>query len=120
MLWEMVRIMRKALDEEMKNELHLWVSLLIRYLKQIDGLPEGRFFQSQGEDECELIREAMREHLTGTQRFKRVRYMTCLNSQEQYNFETTAHNVSLIIKQIRILLVKNYRDFSQSQMLLSR
>ncbi len=37
-------------------ELHLWVSLLIRYLEEVDGASQGSLLQRQGEDEGELLR----------------------------------------------------------------
>lgn len=33
----------KAGDEEPKSELHLWVALLIRYLEEVDVVPQGSF-----------------------------------------------------------------------------
>lgn len=37
-------------------EQHLWVSLLIRYLQEVDGVSQGRLLQCQGEDQGELLR----------------------------------------------------------------
>lgn len=36
-------------------ERHLWVSLLIRYLQEVDGVSQGRLLQRQGEDQGELL-----------------------------------------------------------------
>lgn len=43
----------------------LWVSLLIGYLQEVDGVSQGRLLQRQGEDQGELLGQAVRKHLTG-------------------------------------------------------
>lgn len=45
----------RAGDEETESKLHLWVSLLIRYLEEVDGVSQGGFLQRQGEDQGELL-----------------------------------------------------------------
>lgn len=47
---------------------YLWVSLLVGYLQEVDGVPQGRFLQGQGEDQGELLGKAARKHLTGKRR----------------------------------------------------
>lgn len=43
----------------------LRVALLIRYLEEVDGVSQGSLLQCQGEDQGELLRQAMRKHLIG-------------------------------------------------------
>lgn len=38
--------------------------MFVRYLEKIDVVPQTLFFQQQGEDQGELLRQAIRKHLT--------------------------------------------------------
>lgn len=40
---------------ETETEVNLWVALLIRYLEEVDGVPQGSLLQSQSEDQGELL-----------------------------------------------------------------
>ena len=42
----------------------MWITLLIRDLEEVDGVSQRCLLQSQGEDQSELIRKAIGEHLT--------------------------------------------------------
>lgn len=48
------------------TEQHLWVSLLVGYLEEVEGVPQGGLLQRQGEGQGELLRQAARKHLTET------------------------------------------------------
>lgn len=63
----------KSDDKEKWNGGHLWVSLLIRYLEEVDGFSEGGFLKSHGEDQGELLRQAERKHMAAKQKFREVR-----------------------------------------------
>lgn len=60
------------------TEQHLWVSLLIRYLQEVDGVSQGRLLQRQGEDQGELLGDAMRENLTGRRKSRHSRSLRLL------------------------------------------
>lgn len=50
------------------TERHLWVSLLVGYLEEVKGVPQGGLLQGQGEGQGELLRQAARKHLTARDR----------------------------------------------------
>lgn len=45
--------------------MHLWVSVAVGYLQQVEGVPQGGLLQRQGEGQGELCRQAVRKHLAG-------------------------------------------------------
>lgn len=44
---------------------HLWVSMAVGYLQQVEGVPQGCLLQRQGEGQAELCRQAVRKHHAG-------------------------------------------------------
>lgn len=59
------REMRRGRSRRL-TERHLRVSLLVGYLQEVKGVPQGGLLQGQGEGQGELLRQAARKHLTGT------------------------------------------------------
>lgn len=75
--------------------MHLWVSVAVGYLQQVEGVPQGSLFQRQGEGQAELCRQAVRKHLAGGAR------------------ETENHTgeVSRLSSEQNIQLLKDQREF---------
>lgn len=57
-------------NETGETERHLWVSLLVGYLEEVKGVPQGGLLQGQGDGQGELLRQAVRKHLAGTMQGK--------------------------------------------------
>lgn len=64
---------KKGREGEAEPEVggHLGVSLLIGYLQEVDGVSQGCLLQRQGEDQGELLGQAVRKHLTGRKKKKK-------------------------------------------------